>query len=285
MSWSGGAGNKDLNAMVDSGEEGPSDGGASPSAFSALPLVGGAKMAFSVPEATRSAMMTAKAGESATYTWDDVPPCPIRGYILDERGLIDLEGETPSPKPTRSFWGKQQQQQVRGHIMSKQEVLELATECAKYESATRAVKDRRWDDGMQSGQERMAAELGFYFSMLTSFVLFGYAARYFPGAYPRSSVLFKRVFTKERGYTEEHLQAIARRYRRPLMATTPMMVMLTTMGGTVLGLAALLKPGKAHVGETEAKAEIETAKIAMGQAREAALYVWNVYYHHPVYTK
>jgi hypothetical protein len=202
---------------------------------------------------------------------------------LDERGLIDLEQSTPETT-SGWLWGKKKSASA-DYIMTREEVHELAKECAKYESATRAVKDRRLDDTLQTGQERVAAELGFYISVLTSSVLFFFAARYYPNAYPRSSFIFKRFINKKKGYTEEQMQSIARRYRRPLMATTPMMMMFTGLGSMVGGLAMIFKPGEVHAGETAARAEIDAAKEASSRAREGALYVWNVYYHHPVYAR
>jgi hypothetical protein len=225
-------------------------------------------------------MMTAKG---TPYGWSDLPPCPIRGFVLDERGLIDLE--KTRPVQSSGGWLRRGETAGQDYIMSKEEVRELATECARYESATRTVKDRRLDETLQTGQERMAAELGFYLSCLTSFTLFMFAARYYPHAYPRSSFIFKRFVNKKNGYSEEQMQSIAKRYRRPLMATTPMMMMFTSLGSLVGGLALIFKPGEVHGGETAVKAEAQSAKELSSQAREGALYVWNVYYHHPAYSK
>ena len=262
--------------------DGNSTSGTSSSPLSAVPIIGSASMAYNV--STRTPPSALKTAQGTPYGWADLPPCPIRGFVLDERGLIDLE-QSGTPATTSGWpWGKGKSASA-DYVMSREEVHELAKECAKYESATRAVKDRRLDDTLQTGQERVAAELGFYISVLTSSLLFFFAARYYPSAYPRSSVIFKRFINKKKGYSEEEMQSIARRYRRPLMATTPMMLMFTGLGSMVGGLAILFKPGDVHPGETTAKAEIEAAKEASGKAREGALYAWNVYYHHPVYAK
>lgn len=280
-----------LGDVVVSGSKLPS---AQPTKIHTMPRVGTTSDLNTTSSMAVAKLVNSQNKGAATADWRQLPPCPLQGYTLTDKGLIDLEAvphSQPAQAPSSWWpWNGSSRQNVasssnspEGMVVNADELMSLAAESTRFRTATKILDDGRYfqrqHDRATNGMGRVMPWMmgicgsAFYFNVY----------RCFSSIPARNSLFFKYVWTQEKGYTQNELQRMAQRFRVPMVLSTTGVMSQLFVGSCLLGCAIKFRlPSDldkiSPVGQQTKLLDEQEAK-----SHALARYLWFVYYHHPAY--
>eukprot|EP00796_Vickermania_ingenoplastis_P003853 gene3853-2731_t len=239
---------------------------------------------MSVYEQNPHAVSGLSNASSSVKSWRDLPPCPVEGFRLTEKGLVDEHyAETGIIKEAASGRrGKKEE-----ILVSPAAMRDLLREFQSLEQSMKYTVDEQLPSHVRSRSLRGLEMAVNPCLLLTGLYLMSWkTAQLYRCAVPRHSV----VLTKLMALTRWHLSArekeeMAQQHRRLLRATNARVSLTFSTGVALTAFAWWTRPRIATVDDSP-EVKLNNEVIAYHNHTSAALkWMWYVYYHHPAYAQ
>lgn len=209
---------------------------------------------------------TSSAAASEPPTWDQLPPSPLAGYTLTERGLVD-ELRTPP------------------HTLAAGELKALIHELTVVEQNAKYDADAHFSEHLGSRTLHGLELLINPCLLLVGLYLMTYkTVQLYSGALPQDSIVFTRLLSLVRWRMPAgQRELLAQRHRRLMRATNARVALTFATGVGVAAIACVSRPSRNVMDDAP---DMQTAKELAAFQQHAAASVkwcWYVYYHHPAY--
>ena len=277
---------------------------------------GGASRAGAM--ASKVAFARTLSSESAANSrggtnWRDLPPCPLNGHVLTDKGLVNLAAfaeeqqrkvaEEEAKRKASSRWfgfgfggagassaasaspSQDPNEASMRTVVPAEDLLTLCDNATKFRTATKMMSEDR-----QNSRQHDTATIGL--AKVMPYMVGGAAAamlynvaRCFSSTPARSSLMFEYWWTRQRGFSEAELQRFAQRFRTPLVLTTRAMSSQLAVAGTFLFIAYYFRTPQDVASLTAEATRTRLVDDQEAKAHALARYLWFVYYNHPVYAE
>lgn len=193
--------------------------------------------------------------------WKDLPPCPIHGMQLSEKGLYDSD---------------------IGRFLEVDDVRDLINRTGKLEAVTNQTSENRL---MGTTMQRIF-DLGFDFSRYCVVGMLGFfwgvkTPQAYLQAYPRKSVFVKRYYSKF--MTNEQIELLCQKHRVFFNMTNARVMFLFASGLTGLAIGITGEYIRRFPSDYR---EVTRETIRHNHHFESTMkWLFSVYYHHPAYSE
>lgn len=244
---------------------------------------------FPERQAPKSTVPRSPSSASPTFVWTDLPPCPINGYRLTERGLVDLDVALEAAGGKEGGWRifPWKRTLPEPPVLSPTELRELITDLQVMEQEAKQKLDDelprqfhwRTVDGFDHVLRHVLLLSGIYLMTLRT-------VRAYRSAVPRNSILLNGFFTSFRPRLSVRMkEEMARRHCRVMQATTRG-VLYPFWGGLIMtSLTWGTWPETMDVTATIKAVQGRHVSSYYQHTNKALQWMWTVYVHHPAYAK
>jgi hypothetical protein len=194
-------------------------------------------------------------------SWKDLPPCPIHGMKLAEKGLYDSDV---------------------GRFLDVDEIRDLINKAGKLEAVANQTSENRL---LGTTMQRIF-EIAFEFSRVCIVGMLGFFWGYktpqaYLQAYPRKSIFVTRYYSKFK--TNEEIEVLCQRNKALFNATNPRVMFLWVCGFAGFMFGAI---GEYYHRVPDEYRDVTKEAIRHNHHFEGTMkWLFSVYYHHPAYAE